>query len=132
MIKLNKIFVIDFQDARMGPIQYDLVSLLKDSYVDIPDSYAEKMLQYYFSNTQFLKSRDSFNRIYEMQSVQRCLKACGSFASFMNARGDRRYLKYLPATLKHVMRSLEYFPEYKILKDVLVDSRALEKDYAKM
>lgn len=132
MIKLNRIYVIDFQDARMGPIQYDLVSLLKDSYVDIPDSYAEKMLKYYFDHTSFLKSRDQFNRIYELQSVQRCFKACGSFASFMNARGDTRYLKYLPRTLERIMQSLDYFPEYKILKNILIDAGALEKDYAKM
>lgn len=134
MIKLNKIFVIDFQDARMGPIQYDLVSLLKDSYVNIPDSYAEKMLQYYFSNTNFVaqnkSSLDNFYRVYELQSVQRCFKACGSFASFMNTRGDTRYLKYLPGTLKRVMTALDYFPEYKILKNILIDSGALEKSYA--
>ncbi len=136
MIKLDQVYVIDFQDARMGPIQYDLVSLVKDSYVDISDQYADKMLKYYFDNTQFVqrsqKSLDHFNYIYEMQSVQRCLKACGSFASFMNTREDKRYLKYLPVTLKRVLRSLEFFPEYKLLSDILTDSGALEKNYAQM
>ena len=134
MIKLNKIFVIDFQDARMGPIQYDLVSLLKDSYVNISDQYADKMLKYYFEKTSFVKntkeSLDHFKIIYELQSIQRCFKACGSFASFMNSRQDQRYLKYLPQTLKHVLRSLEFFPEYKILKNILIESGALEKNYA--
>jgi N-acetylmuramate 1-kinase len=134
MIKLNNVFVIDFQDARMGPIQYDLVSLLKDSYVDISDSYADKMLKYYFEKTNFVQLNkqglDHFQSIYELQSIQRCFKACGSFASFMNAREDKRYLKYLPGTLKHVARSLEIFPEYKILQTILVDSGALEKNYA--
>lgn len=136
MIKLDQVYVIDFQDARMGPIQYDLVSLLKDSYVDISDKYAEKMLKYYFEHTNLVKqneqSLDHFNHIYEMQSIQRCLKACGSFASFMNTREDKRYLKYLPATLKRVMRSLGHFPEYKVLNDILIDSGALEKNYAQM
>src|SRR5690606_31186569 len=48
MIKLGKMKVIDFQDARMGPVQYDLVSLLKDSYVDLAPPIADKLLKYYF------------------------------------------------------------------------------------
>ncbi len=136
MLKLNQMYVIDFQDARLGPIQYDLVSLIKDSYVDISDSYAEQMLNYYFENTNFIKdfniSKDQFYYMYEIQSVQRCFKACGSFASFMNMRGDRRYLKYLTPTLKKVMRSLAHFPEYKLLLNLLIDAGAFEKNYEQM
>ncbi len=136
MIKLDEVYVIDFQDARLGPIQYDLVSLLKDSYVDINDDYADKMLNYYFDNTPFMQdrklSKEQFNVIYELQSVQRCFKACGSFASFMNTRNDRRYAKYLNGTLKRVMRSLTHFPEYKILLDVLIDAGAFDKNYERL
>lgn len=136
MIKLDKLYVIDFQDARLGPIQYDLVSLLKDSYVEISDEYAEQMLNYYLENTGFLKtlnmSRERFQHIYELQSVQRCFKACGSFASFMNTRNDKRYLKYLAPTLKRVMRSMGHFPEYKILLDILIDGGAFEKNYERL
>jgi len=136
MIKLDKMYVIDFQDARLGPVQYDLVSLVKDSYVDISDSYAEKMLGYYLDQTQYTKkyntTLDLFYYIYEIQSIQRCFKACGSFASFMNQRQDRRYLKYLTGTLKKVMRSIGHFPEYKILSDILIDSGALEKNYERL
>ncbi|MES2802271.1 MAG: phosphotransferase [Bdellovibrionota bacterium] len=136
MIKLDQVYVIDFQDARLGPIQYDLVSLIKDSYVDISDKYADKMLDYYFANTSFLQdrhlSKEQFNVIYELQSVQRCFKACGSFASFMNTRNDRRYLKYLTPTLKRVMRSLAHFPEYKLLIDVLIDAGAFDNNYERL
>lgn len=136
MIKLDEVYVIDFQDARLGPIQYDLVSLLKDSYVDINDDYAAKMLNYYFDNTPFMQdrkiSKEQFNVVYELQSVQRCFKACGSFASFMNTRNDRRYAKYLNGTLKRVMRSLTHFPEYKILLDVLIDAGAFDKNYERL
>lgn len=136
MIKLDQVYVIDFQDARLGPIQYDLVSLIKDSYVDINDNYAAKMLNYYFDNTTFLQdralSKEQFNVIYELQSVQRCFKACGSFASFMNMREDKRYLKYLNGTLKRVMKSLLQFPEYKVLLDVLIDAGAFDKNYERL
>lgn len=104
MIKLDEMRVIDFQDARLGPIQYDLVSLIKDSYVSIGDSLAEEIIKDYLDKSrEFLPvdfSRDAFDEIYELQSIQRCFKACGSFASFFHQRQDRRYLKYLPGTLK--------------------------------
>ena len=133
MIKLDQVYVIDFQDARLGPVQYDLVSLLKDSYVDLSTEYADSLLQYYFEKSAVTKSKDfsfeKFNLIYDLQTLQRCFKACGSFASFMNTRKDKRYLKYLPSTLKKVARALSRFPEYKLLLDILIDSDALNKNY---
>lgn len=136
MIRRDQVYVIDFQDARMGPVQYDLVSLLKDSYVDLSDSYAESLMSYYFENSNLTKrknfSKEQFQLIFELQSVQRCFKACGSFASFMNTRQDKRYLKYLPLTLKKVARALSNFPEYNLLLDILIDSDALNKNYEGM
>ena len=132
MIKLDKMYVIDFQDARMGPIQYDLVSLIKDSYVDITEDFGEKILNYYLQAAKSnLKnfSEEEFYHIYELQSIQRCFKACGSFASFFHQRQDRRYLKYLSGTLKKVMKSLTAFPEYKVFSDIIIDSGALEKKF---
>lgn len=132
MIKFDKMYVIDFQDARLGPIQYDLVSLVKDSYVDINEDFGDKIIGYYLDQakpylTHF--SMEEFKYIYELQSIQRCFKACGSFASFFHQRQDRRYLKYLNGTLKKVIKSLNAFPEYKTFSDVLVDSGALDKKY---
>lgn len=133
MIKLDEMRVIDFQDARMGPIQYDLVSLFKDSYVNLSDAMAENLMDYYLDQSrEYLPqdfSRDHFDEIYELQSIQRCFKACGSFSSFMNLRDDRRYLKYISGTLKRVLKSLTEFPEYKVFADVLIDSGALERKY---
>lgn len=133
MIKLDKMSVIDFQDARLGPIQYDLVSLFRDSYVDMNDEMAKKLTDYYlekskpYLGTDF--SREKFDLIYELQTIQRCFKACGSFASFYNTRQDRRYLKYLNGTLRKVLKAVTQFPEYKTFADVLIDSGALEKNF---
>ncbi len=132
MIKRNKVCIIDFQDARLGPVQYDLVSLFKDSYVDMSDEYAARLMGYYLENSTTKTksfSKDEFYETYELQSLQRCFKACGSFASFMNMRQDKRYLKYLPSTMKRVLKSLSYFPEYNILNKILLDAGALEKNY---
>lgn len=133
MIKLDQIRVIDFQDARLGPLQYDLVSLLRDSYVNLSDQSAHHLLDYYLDQAKphlpadF--SRSHFDWIYELQTVQRCFKACGSFASFYNQRKDTRYLKYISPTLRRVLKSLNEFPEYKLFADLLIDSGALERKY---
>lgn len=133
MVKRNKIYVIDFQDARMGPRQYDLVSLFKDSYVDMNDDYSGQLMNYYLQNSKIRQSaqfsQEEFSTLYEVQSLQRCFKACGSFASFMNLRGDKRYLKYLTPTLKRVMKALGHFPEYSVISNILIDAGALEKNY---
>lgn len=133
MIKLDEMKVIDFQDARLGPIQYDLVSLFKDSYVNMNDEMTQDLMEYYLdSSKEFLPknfSRAQFDEVYELQSIQRCFKACGSFASFYNLRDDRRYLKYLSGTLRRVMKSLTEFPDYKAFADILIDSGALERKY---
>jgi N-acetylmuramate 1-kinase len=136
MIKLDKMIVIDFQDARMGPIQYDLVSLFRDSYVELEDATVSQLMDYYLTQSkEFLPqnfSREHFDRIYEIQSLQRCFKACGSFASFYHQRGDKRYLKYLTPTLKRVIKCLTQFPQYKLFTDILLDSGALEKNFETM
>lgn len=133
MIKFNELHVIDFQDARMGPVQYDLVSLLRDSYVNLDDQMAGQLLDYYLDKARpelgknF--SREHFDMVYELQTIQRCFKACGSFSSFFHLREDTRYLKYISHTLRRVLKSLTLFPEYKLFIDVLLDSGALERKY---
>lgn len=133
MIKLDTMRVIDFQDARMGPMQYDLVSLLRDSYVNMSDTMAQALLEDYLTKArEFLPrgfSREHFDYIYELQTIQRCFKACGSFASFYNQRKDTRYLKYISHTLKRVLKSLGEFPQYKPFSDLLIDSGSLDRKY---
>jgi aminoglycoside/choline kinase family phosphotransferase len=133
MIKLDEIRVIDFQDARLGPVQYDLVSLFKDSYVSLNEETSKILIEdYLIKASDYLPenfSREHFHHIYEIQSVQRCFKACGSFSSFYMQRKDTRYLKYIGPTLRRVLKSLNEFPKYKIFSDILIDSGALEKKY---
>jgi aminoglycoside/choline kinase family phosphotransferase len=133
MIKFDEMRVIDFQDARMGPIQYDLVSLIRDSYVNIHEGMEEKLIEMYLLKAKsYLPkdfSRDHFNEVFELQTIQRCFKACGSFSSFYNLRNDTRYLKYISHTLKRVLKSLSEFSQYKVFTDILIDSGALERKY---
>lgn len=136
MIKLGGIRVIDFQDARLGPIQYDLVSLLKDSYVNLDTLNSEKLIEYYLNEREKfedpIKNRKHFDYIYEVQSVQRCFKACGSFASFLVMRNDTRYLKYISDTLMRVKNSIDKLGEFRPLLKILEKYDILYKDFLKL
>lgn len=136
MLKLGKMRVIDFQDARLGPIQYDLVSLVYDSYVNLSDSSRREILNYYLTNAKpYLPksfSRVHFDEVFRLQVLQRCFKACGSFASFYNLRSDRRYLKYIQPTLKTVSLMLEQFPKYAEFQNVLVNEGLIDRKYEEL
>lgn len=133
MIKLGLVKIIDFQDARLGPAQYDLVSLLKDSYVNLEQTLQSQLLENYFlkykKELNPTASKEEFLRNYEVQTIQRCFKACGSFTSFFNTRGDRRYLKYIERTMKSVQKSLLLFPEYNSLYTFLNDNQFFQRKY---
>jgi N-acetylmuramate 1-kinase len=137
MLKHGKARIIDFQDARLGPVQYDLVSLLRDSYVNMEEPIARELIGYYldrrkeFNTTQKIEdsSIERFMRIYEVQTIQRCFKACGSFSSFYNLRSDTRYLKYIAPTLQTVRASLSSFDEYRPFLDLLVDQGVFEREF---
>lgn len=132
MIRAGKTRIIDFQDARLGPIQYDLVSLLRDSYVDLTEQVAKGLLDYYLDKRkeagQPKLDREHFNTCFELQTIQRCFKACGSFASFFNTRQDKRYLKHIKPTLNRVKKALYEFPEYKNLLNLLESKGTFEKE----
>jgi aminoglycoside/choline kinase family phosphotransferase len=131
MLKFDEIRVIDFQDARLGPLVYDLVSLLRDAYTEIPPQMETTLLNYYFDQAQekTTLNAEEFFYLYELQTVQRCFKAAGSFSSFFHDREDRRYLKYIKPALGRVARSLSHFPEYNLFKEVLEESGALETQF---
>lgn len=119
----ERLVMIDFQDARLGPAQYDLASLLKDSYYQLEEAQVERLLDYYIVKWEALSGesldRAHFRYIFDLMSVQRNFKAIGSFASFMNRRGDPGYLKYIGNTFENVRRNLLKYPEYSQLREVL-------------
>ncbi len=118
MLHRDQTYVIDFQDARLGPCQYDLVSLLRDSYVDLTNDQEEELLKYYFDQMadSITLDWDTFIKNYKIQILQRTLKACGSFSSFYNQKQDTRYLKHIQPTLLKTKKILFDLPGYNVLK----------------
>jgi aminoglycoside/choline kinase family phosphotransferase len=99
MIKDNEKIIIDFQDARMGIPQYDLVSLLEDCYYKVNGENKVKLIKYYYENlpesVHGQKDFSHFMELYCDMLVQRVFKALGSFAYIYKTRKDERYLKYI-------------------------------------
>jgi aminoglycoside/choline kinase family phosphotransferase len=107
--------MLDFQDARMGLSQYDVASLLRDSYVVLDDVLMESLLDYYVSElegkTKENIDRPRFRYVFDMTSLQRNLKAIGTFAYQAVERKNSRYLKYIPDTLAYIKRNLDRYDE---------------------
>lgn len=119
----DRIVLIDFQDARMGPPQYDLVSLLRDSYYQLPEDQLSYLVQYYIKRyekkTGTKINKEKFQFHFDLMAVQRNFKAIGSFASFLNKRGDAKYLKFIGNTFENIRRTLVKYPQYSELREVL-------------
>ncbi len=120
MLKGGQLYIIDFQDARMGPDTYDLVSLLRDSYVDLSEEAVSDLIAYFLA----LKGRDQeykddFRRRFDLMSLQRNLKALGTFGFQTAARQNPVYIQYMPRTLRHVQRNLQKYPRFARLQELL-------------
>ena len=123
MARDGKLILLDFQDARMGPCQYDLVSLLKDSYVPLSDKFRNEMIEHFIQQKEKEEARPvnrrEFYRIFEWMSIQRNLKAVGTFAYQSIVKRNHRYLEYIPGTLDYVRQTLNTCPDLSELKQTL-------------
>jgi N-acetylmuramate 1-kinase len=123
MLCESQLYIIDFQDARMGPDTYDLVSLLRDSYVDIGDRELDELIAYFLA----LKTRegapaatdDEFRRRFDLMALQRNLKALGTFGYQTITRGNTVYIQYIPRTLRYARTNLAKYPRFARLREIL-------------
>lgn len=107
--------VIDFQDAVIGPVTYDLVSLLRDCYIAWPEQQVEQwMTQYYHRLLQAgLIDCDlpRFKRWFDLMGMQRHLKAIGIFSRLHIRDNKPGYLKDIPRALNYVTAVCAVYPE---------------------
>ncbi|MBW3099105.1 tRNA (adenosine(37)-N6)-threonylcarbamoyltransferase complex ATPase subunit type 1 TsaE [Pseudohoeflea coraliihabitans] len=96
---LQKIGIIDFQDAVIGPAAYDVASLVQDARVTVPPALCENLLRRYEaarlrSNRNFDAER--FRRDYAIMAAQRAAKILGIFVRLDRRDGKPHYLRHLP------------------------------------
>jgi aminoglycoside/choline kinase family phosphotransferase len=107
-IKNEAVYLIDFQDARMGSRYYDLASLLYDPYVNLPESFRDKLFGYY--HTRANENVDL--RAFQSQVIQRLLKALGTYIYQVYEKDNKSYKAFIQPTLKRLEGLLGEFPEH--------------------
>jgi hypothetical protein len=123
MVKEGELVVIDFQDALQGPRQYDLVALLRDSYVELDREFVDTMLDHYvdaFADAGGEKiERGPFKEFFDLLTIQRKLKDAGRFEFINRVKGNPGFLVSIPASLRYVKTAFARRPELRKLQDLI-------------
>ncbi len=108
MIKNHQVYFIDFQGGRLGPIQYDLASLLIDPYVALPDTIQARLLDYCIDALAAMIAVEpaKFRRCFNYCSLTRNLQILGAFAYLSRVRGKHYFEDYIPAALQTLRSNL--------------------------
>lgn len=118
MVHRERLHIIDFQDARLGPDTYDLASLLRDSYVDISDSERSELIAH-FCALSGIDDAAKYRRRFDLMSVQRNIKALGTFGFQASGRGNTTYIQYMPRTLQAVRENITKHDRFARLHELL-------------
>ena len=111
----NVIGVIDYQDAMSGAITYDLVSLLKDCYIEYPREDIEKLVLEFRDKKGINASDEEFIKWFDFMGLQRHIKVLGIFSRLHLRDGKDGYLKDIPLTLKYTIETASRYDETKEL-----------------
>jgi len=130
-VEENNPGIIDFQDAVIGPITYDLVSLLKDCYIAWPPQQVNEWVSNYLQQLQQYglcenMTNDKFQQYFDLMGVQRHLKAIGIFSRLNYRDGKSGYLQDIPRTLDYVIQACRNYPALSPLL-VLIEEYVLPK-----
>ncbi len=123
----NDFSFIDHQDARMGPYLYDLVSLLKDSYVNMSHHVETELVSYYLDQSEKVWGctidKKKFFLSYYRTMFQRSIKACGTFYYQSTCKNMTKYKKSIPVVLNYALNALGKLDiephKQKIIENVL-------------
>jgi len=116
----GKVWVIDYQDALIGSIMYDLVSLLNDVYI----KFNREMIEELILEFKLLKgvkgvSDEEFIRWFDFMAMQRHIKILGIFARLKIRDNKPAYIEDIPMTLQYIEENIERYEEFKPLKKIL-------------
>ncbi len=116
--------LIDFQDALKGPFIYDLVALLRDSYIELAGSQVDTLLDYYTERgasvgLPWCADADRVFQAFHLQTIQRKLKDAGRFVYIDRVKGDASFLPYYDSSIRYVREALDKLVGWDELADVL-------------
>lgn len=122
MLHDGRLFIIDFQDARMGPDTYDLASLLRDSYVDLTPGQVDDLIAAFLALVEgpvVEAQACEFRRRFDLMALQRNLKALGTFGYQTSVRANPVYIQYMPRTISCVRANLTKYRRFGRLQELL-------------
>jgi aminoglycoside/choline kinase family phosphotransferase len=126
--------IIDFQDAVIGPITYDIVSLLRDCYVRWPDALIKPLFKKFYRKIckdmpnlvgqVDVENESKWQRWFDFMGLQRHIKASGIFARLHHRDKKSSYLKDIPLTLTYIQDISALYPELTFLHS-FINSKVL-------
>lgn len=116
--------IIDFQDAVCGPFTYDLVSLLRDCYIDWPqqqiNDWIHEFISVYHTHNHVIDIDDiQFEKWFDLMGIQRHLKASGIFCRLKHRDNKEGYMKDIPRTLNYIVDVGSKYPQITPLLDLI-------------
>lgn len=125
VLENGELGILDFQDAVLGALTYDIVSLLRDCYIDWSTDQVEMWLHNYFQKLQSANvvncDFETFKQWFDLMGMQRHLKAIGIFARLHLRDGKSDYLKSIPRTLNYVVKVCENYPQLNEFQTIVKD-----------
>src|SRR5438552_3952524 len=127
MLHDGSLYIIDFQDARLGPDTYDLASLLRDSYVDFTEAQVDAFTAFFLAlrsgrpDASGPIDDEEFRRRFDLMALQRNLKALGTFGFQTTTRHNTVYIQYIPRTLNFARGNLVRYPRFARLRELLAE-----------
>jgi N-acetylmuramate 1-kinase len=111
MRKNGRWVLIDFQDALVGSCAYDLVALLRDSYIELDAAAVDELIDIYLvrgreASLPWCEDPIAFRRVFHLQTVQRKLKDAGRFVFIDRVKANPNFLHYYPSSLRYVSEAL--------------------------
>ncbi len=118
--------MVDFQDAVWGPVTYDIVSLLKDCYIDFDEKERLTCIHYYQNMLELHRiipamSTSLFHQYIDWMGIQRHLKCLGIFARLYHRDGKNQYIKEMPRVWKALIKAIRPYPELHDLLSLLTN-----------
>ena len=122
---IDRIGVIDFQDAVIGPAAYDVASLAQDARVDVSWKLENQLIEHYINSRKSVNANfnvDMFRESYAIMAAQRATKILGIFIRLNERDGKPAYLKHLPRIQEYIQRSLQHpvLADYKYWMETVI------------
>lgn len=135
MLRTGRPGILDFQDAVYGPVSYDVVSLLRDAFIEFEEAFVLDLAVRYWEKARAAQvpvpqEFDVFYRWFEWMGVQRHLKVAGIFARLWHRDGKDKYRSEIPRFLNYLRRTTRRYPPlaplYALLLELVGDEERQE------